>query len=34
MAGRLKAGIDSTELMRAGAIDPDWERQAKMLLAG
>ncbi|GAA5053594.1 hypothetical protein GCM10023208_15710 [Erythrobacter westpacificensis] len=33
MAGGLKAGIDGSELMRAGTIDPDWEQQAEQLLA-
>lgn len=33
MVGGLKAGIDGSELMKHGTIDPDWERQARQLLA-
>ena len=33
LEGRLRAGIDSAALLRAGTIDPDWNRQQQLLVA-
>jgi DNA invertase Pin-like site-specific DNA recombinase len=34
LAGRLRGGIDSTVLLKAGTITADWEEQERQLLAG
>ena len=33
LAGRLRAGVDATQLLRAEAISLDWEEQEKQLIA-
>jgi hypothetical protein len=34
LAGRLRASVDASELLKAGTISLDWEQQEKQLLAG
>jgi hypothetical protein len=34
LAGRLRASVDASELLKAGTVSLDWEQQEKQLLAG
>jgi hypothetical protein len=34
LAGRLRASVEASELLKAGTVSLDWEQQEKQLLAG